>query len=119
MKKEGVAAGPSDLCTTAPSKVASLILVSEGIAWPSGAVEIRVLKQVGDVTLSLALMGWRGLSQCTCPLNLFNYNLSRKRITLDKGLRAEREQRHRDKWTGQVTGFSTQPLPPRPQFPPG
>lgn len=25
MKKEGAAAGPSDLCTTAPNKVASLI----------------------------------------------------------------------------------------------
>lgn len=49
---------------------------------PKNLSLLRVLKQVRDVTLSLALMG-EGLSQCTSALNLFNCNLSRKKISVD------------------------------------
>lgn len=56
-KKEGAAAGPNDLCTTAPNLSSQSHLVSEGTVWPFGAVEIRVLKQMGDATLSLAFVG--------------------------------------------------------------
>lgn len=67
---------------------------------------------MGDVTPSLAFMGVERALPVYWSLNLFNCNLSRKRITLDKSLRAGSRGTET-----QVRGFPTQLLPPWPQFP--